>query len=440
MSPQQKKHLIKKLVKAEAKRAAAIADRIADLAEPPFREMESAKLLADYLCEHDFDVSFGYRQMPSAFRASWGKGKPVVGMLAEYDALPNCGAKEGTWGHGCGHNLLGTGSTVAAVAARKALEGRKLKGQVVLYGCPAEETLAGKVYMARDGAFADLDAALAWHPGSGNGVNNAGGSALDSIVLEFFGRTAHGASAHGGRSALDGVMLTDVAVNYLREHVTENVRIHMAVLDGGDAPNVVPAYARCWYYVRAKDRAQVDDVRRRLTACARGAAQATETRLKVTLLAGIYNRLPNDAMANAAMENMKLFGPPRATAADVRRASKKGKRAEFGKDVAKGFGTQGRASSDEDTVSWLTPLGRYNVACVPKNVTGHHRDYAMQVKAPFAHRGALRAAEVLAATAFDLCADGKLLGRVRKEFTRRTKGFTFDPLVPKRQRPPIEFP
>ena len=143
------------------------------------------------------------------------------------------------------------------------------------YGCPAEEILAGKIYMARDGAFRDCDAILGWHPGTSTAVGRCGGSALDSLLFEFHGKTAHGAYAHHGRSALDGVMLLDVAANYLREHVPDNVRIHMCILDGGDAPNVVPAYAKAWYYVRATDREQVEDVTERLKACARGAAMAT---------------------------------------------------------------------------------------------------------------------------------------------------------------------
>ena len=147
--------------------------------------------------------------------------------------------------------------------------------------------------MARDGAFRDLDAVLAWHPGSGSGVNNYGGSSLDSLVYEFFGKTSHGASAHNGRSALDGVMLMDVAANYLREHVPENVRIHCVIRDGGDAPNVVPAYAKVWYYVRGKGRAQVDEVRERLTACAEGAARATDTGMKWRRITAVYPRLPN---------------------------------------------------------------------------------------------------------------------------------------------------
>ena len=205
--------------------------------------------------------------------------------------------------------------------------------------------------MARDGAFRDLDAVLAWHPGASSGVSNYGGSSMDSLVYEFAGKTAHGASAHNGRSALDGVMLMDVAANYLREHVPENIRIHCVIRDGGDAPNVVPAYAKVWYYVRGKDRAQVDEVRERLTACAEGSAIATETTMKWHRITAVYPRLSNDTMCEVVRKNLELFGAPRATKADRGRVVELGYKGEFNTAIAKGSGSQGRGSTDEDNVS-----------------------------------------------------------------------------------------
>ena len=275
MDRKAKKKLVRRLVAAEAKAAERLSDAIADLAEPGFAEHGSADALTAHLEEWGFRCERPWRHMPTAFKATWGRGRPAIGMLAEYDALPDRGPNPGDWGHGCGHNLLGAAAAAGGVAAARMLAQRKLPGSIVVWGCPAEETLAGKVYMARDGAFRRQDAILGWHPGSGTAVGRKGGSAMDSLIFEFTGRTAHGASAHNGRSALDGVMLLDVAANYLREHVPENVRIHMCIRDGGGAPNVVPGYAKSWYYVRAKDREQVDDVRGRLAACAKGAAMAT---------------------------------------------------------------------------------------------------------------------------------------------------------------------
>ena len=291
-----KKRLVRAQVRREADAAAKLSDAIADYAELGFREHKSSKALAEYLAKHGFRVKFPWKHLPTAFQATAGKGKPTIGILAEYDALPNCGLEEGAPGHGCSHNLLGVGSAVAAVAAARILKDKRIPGRIVLWGCPAEEPIAGKPFMARDGAFRNQDAVLAWHPGGENQVRRQGGSAVDSVLFEFFGRTAHGAYPVPGRSALDAVMLMDVAVNYLREHLPDNVRIHMCIPDGGDAPNVVPAYASAHYYVRGRNRAEVDGLRKRIAACAKAGAIATETRMKVTLLAGAYvgfqHRLP----------------------------------------------------------------------------------------------------------------------------------------------------
>jgi aminobenzoyl-glutamate utilization protein B len=320
------------------------------------------------------------------------------------------------------------------------LEDLKAPGQIIYYGCPAEETLAGKVYMARDGAFRDLDAVLAWHPGTSSGVSNYGGSSMDSLVYEFFGKTSHGASAHNGRSALDGVMLMDVATNYLREHVPENVRIHCVIRDGGDAPNVVPAYAKVWYYVRGKDRKQVDELRERLTKCAEGAAIATETTMKTHRISAVYPRLPNDVMCEAVRVNLELFGPPRASKKDRERVGALDYQGEFDGKIKKGMGSQGRGSTDEDNVSWLSPLGRFQMVCYTQGTPGHHRDITAQAVMPFADRGILQTAKVFAGSAIDLILNKKVLQEARAEFKKRTKGFTYDPLIPKRQKVPVDPP
>lgn len=435
------KTAITKAVQAQQSRIWQVALDIHRFAEPPFKEVKSSRLLADYLADHGFEVEFPFKKIPTAFRARWGKSGPAIGMLGEYDALPNCGANEGEWGHGCGHNLLGTAPAAGAVAAKQVLEQGGYRGQIIYYGCPAEETLAGKVYMARDGAFRDLDACLAWHPSSDNRANNHGGAALDSLVIEYFGRTAHGASAHHGRSALDGVILLDVAVNYLREHVPENVRIHSVIRNGGDAPNVVPAYAKTWYYVRGKNRAQVDEVRERLLACARGAAEATGTTMKWQRLTAVCERVPNDALCGLIERNLQRFGPPRPTAEDRRLLVEDlGIQSDFSTKVGPRSTAQGRGSTDEDNVSWLAPLGRFQIACFAKNTPGHHRDLAAQVALPFARKGLLQAAKVFAGTAIDLCFHAPLLRKAKAEFQQRMQGRKYDPLIPKKQPVPVEAP
>jgi aminobenzoyl-glutamate utilization protein B len=330
------------------------------------------------------------------------------------------------------------GSAVGAVAAARLLRERGRQGTIVYWGCPAEEALAGKVYMARDGAFRGLDACLTWHPSDRAVVSAAGDAALDSLTFEFYGQTAHGAYAQAGRSALDGAMLTDVAANYLREHVPDNVRIHSVLPDGGRAPNVVPEYAKIWYYVRGKDRAEVEGISRRLILCAKGAATATETKLKVTRLTGVYSRLRNQPLAELVRDNLLLIGPPRPTASDRRRVKALGKKPDFDVVVRKDIPeAPSKASTDQDNVSWLAPLACFGMVCVSKGVRGHNREYAAHSNLPFAHRGMLRAAEVLAAVAWDLYTDAARLRRVRAEFARGVKGFRYDPLIRKGQRPPV---
>ena len=413
-----------------------LARQIHDWAEPPFKEVQSARAVADYLERHDFEVDFAYPKIPTAFRAVRGHGKPVIGILGEYDALPDCGPKKNQWGHGCGHHLLGMGAAAGAVASAELLDETGRKGTIVYYGCPAEEVLAGKAYMARDGAFFDLDVCIGWHPSGGTNPNNVGGSALDSLIVEFFGTTAHGAFAAAGRSALDGAVLFDVAVNYLREHIPENVRIHSIIAHGGKAPNVVPEYAKTWYYIRGKDREQVDDVRRRLLLCAKGAATATETKTRSRRLTSGYSRLPNDALFEVVGDAVREVGPPEVKPADRKRAKSAGLSGEFNLEVGPGPSQPGRASSDQDTVSWIAPFVAFNVVCSPQGTQGHHRQMHEVSGHPFAYRGMMQAAKIFAASIDRLTARPEPMKKIKSEFRRRTKGFEFDPLIPKRQRIP----
>ncbi len=437
MMNKKKRETVRRWAAREKNEAIRLAQSIWELAEPPFHEVESSRVLADYLTARGFKVTRPFRAVPTAFKAEKGSGKPVIGFLGEYDGLPDCGLQPGTYGHGCGHNLLGVGAAVAAVTTAALIDQAGLAGTVQYWGCPAEELLAGKAYMARDGAFRGMDACLCWHPSAGNSVRSAGGAAMDSLMFDFFGRSAHGSNAQHGRSALDAAILTDVAANYLREHLPENMRLHCVLPCGGQAPNVVPAYARAWYYVRGHDRAQVDMATRRLKRCARGAAMATETRVRCSLQTAIYHRLPNQSLAERVLANMNLMEAPRPTGPDIAQLRKLGIDKRYSTRVSPEIGTQpGRASSDEDTVSWLAPLGGARVACVTEGTHGHHRDYTAQTRLPFAWRGMMRAAEILAATGWDLVADRSLLNAVRSEFETATRGFDFDPLIPKTQRPP----
>ena len=419
--------------------AARLADEIGELAEPPLREFESADRLAALLAAHGFRVTRPYRKMPTAFKAVRGAGTPAIGVLAEYDALPDCGEKPGQWGHGCGHNLLGVGAAVAGIAAAEVLEALGKPGRVIVFGCPAEEALHGKVFMAAQGAFRGLDAVVAWHPGGSTLVGGKGGAAMDSLRFRFRGKTAHAAGApHEGRSALDAALLTDVAVNFLREHVKENARIHSVISDGGAAPNVVPDRAEIWYYLRGCDRKQVDDIRRRVCLCARGAATATETRWRMVVETSITERIPNDAIAGLMDELLRRHGGPKFTDAENRQARKLFGGEGYRSGVKEPQQEAGRASSDEDNVSWFAPLGRISVACVPDGVTGHHRSYARACRLPAARKGMFVAAEVMAMTAVELAINAPLRRKAKEEFRKNRAGRKYDLPIPD-VAPPVVY-
>ncbi len=246
-----------------------LAKKIWDNPETAFNEVKACQWTAEVLKDAGFEVEIGYVGMPTAIRATWGKGHPVIGFLGEYDALPGLSQKVGTEkepvtpgapGQGCGHNLLGVACLGAALGMKAELEATGKEGTVVFYGCPAEEVLTGKAFMAREGAFTDLDAAFSWHGATTNHVTLGTMTGLNSAVFHFHGITAHaGGDPHNGRSALDAVELMNVGANYLREHVTSDVRIHYVIKEGGTAPNIVPDNASVWYYVRAMSREAVED-------------------------------------------------------------------------------------------------------------------------------------------------------------------------------------
>jgi len=419
--------------------AEATARAIGKLAELPLSEVRSAGLLREALREHGFAIDREFPQLPTAFVASAGSGGPVIGLLAEYDALPDCGPGGRGSGHGCGHNLLGAASAYAAIATAQVLREAGLPGTVRLYGCPAEETLVGKVYMARDGAFDDLDACLAWHPGGSNKADVGGGTAMDSLTYEFFGKTAHAASnPHEARSALDAIEIMNVAVNFLREHVPANVRMHYVIMDGGKAPNVVPAYARSWYFIRGADRDQVSQVSARVDKCAKAAALATETRMKRTVLTACYNRLANDAIAGALDRNLRHVGAPDFDQADAEAARALGASGEFDGEISEIGKTQGAGSSDEANVSWIAPLAVLIVTCFSQGTPGHHYLSHYEALAPAAMKGLAVATQTLALTALDLVVDAGLLQAAKDEFLKKTEGRPYDPVVPARQRPPVQ--
>jgi aminobenzoyl-glutamate utilization protein B len=433
----------------------AIATALWEYAETGLEEHRSAALLADTLEGEGFRVERGVAGMPTAFVAEWGRGHPIVGVLAEYDALPGLGnapvsSKEPRidghpHGHGCGHNVFGAGSVGAAIALKRAAESQGLKGTIRLYGTPAEETLVGKVYMARDGLFDDLDVALDWHPVFLTRVNNESSMAMNNFAVEFYGRAAHGARPWHGRSALDAVELMNHGVNLMREHIEPTARIHYVVSDGGQAPNVVPDYARVWYYVRDSNREKVERNYAWMLEIAAGAAQATQTRHEVSLLTGVHSVLLNRPLQEAAQANLELVGPPRYT--DEEQEFARSLQRELGiealgistrvEPLADEPGPPGDGSTDVAEVSRITPTLRMVVALGGEELPWHSWASSASAGTPGAAKAAHVAARVLALTGVDVLTDPGLVERARAEFVEKTGGRRYRSPLPKGQAPPL---
>src|SRR3954469_12078812 len=278
-----------------------LSDKIWGYAETALREHRSSKLLADYAEQQGFTVTRGVSGMPTAFIARFGSGKPVIGIMGEYDALPGVSQKaipeksplvEGAAGHGCGHNLFGAASLGAALAIKEQIAAGKLKGTIVFYGTPAEEAVGGKTYMARDGVFNEVDAMFAWHPGDESMADATTSQAMVDLMVEFKGQAAHAASdPWNGRSALDGAMAFGQGVEMMREHMKPSSRVHYVIVDGGDVPNVIPEHAKVWIWARDQKRAEVDDLYARIRKIAEGAALMTGTQSVVRLQGGDWEML-----------------------------------------------------------------------------------------------------------------------------------------------------
>ncbi len=311
-----------------------LSQRIWNYAEPGLREVESSKAIAAYLESEGFRVQLGVGTIPTAIMAEYGSGHPVIAYLGEYDALPRLNQVvtdhkqlqypdcPDHYGHGCGHNNLGVGAVGAAIMLKEAIAAGDVKGTVRFYGCPAEETLVGKVFMVRDGAFKDVDCAMTWHSHAYNGAWGACYTCLNSAKFHFHGKSAHAAGhPFDGRSALDAVELMNISANYMREHVKFDVRIHYATICN-TVPNVVPDECSVWYYVRAPKRKDVDEVYNWLVDCAKGAALMTQTKFDIEFLTGCSEVMPNDVLERVMLEAYKDTGAPKFTPEDYAFAKK----------------------------------------------------------------------------------------------------------------------
>ncbi len=427
-----------------------------DYAEIALEESRSATYLSGILEDEGFSVERGVAGMPTAFVASWGSGTPILGVLAEYDALPNIGNAarpertprddDHVHGHGCGHNLFGAASVAGAIAIKRMMEEHGTSGTVRLYGTPAEETVVGKVYMAREGVFDDLDAAIVWHPGQATGVSNSRAQALNNFEVTFRGQAAHGAAdPWNGRSALDAVELMNHGVNMMREHIEPSARIHYVIPNAGEAPNVVPEYARVWYYVRDTTRTAVEENYAWILDIAQGAARMTRTEHESYLITGVQTYTLIRPLQEAMQENLERVGPPEFNAEDQR----------FARELQRFIGVEetglndtinaladvplaaGGGSSDVADVSFITPTVEFSVTTAAEHIPWHSWATSASHGTTGAVRGAQVAARALALMGAELILDGELREAARAAHREATGGRPYVSPLPDDQPPPI---
>ena len=449
----------------------SISDQIWERPEVAMDEMFACDLQAQTMEADGFRITRNVGDQPSAFSAEWGEGKPIIGFLGEYDALPGLSQKSQATkdpvvaeapGHGCGHNLLGTAAMAAAMAVKAWMKETGQPGTVRYYGCPAEETITGKVYMARAGAYDDLDAAITWHPWGTTTVSLGSSLAVDNLRFKFFGKTAHAASQPDqGRSALDAVELMNNGVNYLREHVIEKARIHYVITNGGGAPNVVPEEAEVWYFVRAPERDQVEEITARVRKIAEGATLMTETTVEEHFQAGAYNVLPNRALADLALGLLRELGPLEFTAEEQ----------QYAQTIVEGYpagtretslramemplrlletplnseildpideGKVGAGSTDVGDVSWVVPTVQLMAAVWVPGTPAHSWQAVAAGGMSIGTKGMMVAAKAMALTAVELLATPSEIAKAKAEFATRVGDFRYASKVGDR-KPPLDY-
>lgn len=437
-----------------------ISDSIWGFAELGMQEFRSSALLIRTLGEAGFNVEKGVAGMPTCFVATWGSGKPVIGILGEYDALPMLSQKalcpvqspivKGAPGHGCGHNMMGTAGIAAAIAVKRSMELNNISGTVRFYGSPAEETLISRPYMVREGLFKDVDAIIDNHA-AGELATEYGvtGNAVMSVVFTFRGKTAHAAAAPwSGRSALDGVELMNVSTNYLREHLFTTHRMHYIITEGGESPNVVPDKASVWYYMRETDD-RLEDMYKRVLDCAKGAALASGTKLdSVVIISAVHQKHASKGMAEVIQKNLELIGMPAWT--EKENAFARSLQKEMGSEQ-KGYSTKitplkvptespgGGASTDVGEVSLIAPTATVNFPGIVPGVIGHHWSTVTSGYGEAAWKGLNTGAKVIAATALDLITRPVLLDSIRLEFAEYSKNHPYKSFLPAGNKPPLDL-
>ncbi|MBD8025159.1 amidohydrolase [Ureibacillus sp. Re31] len=448
-----------------------LSDRIWEIPETRFKEKESVKVLTTYLEQIGFQIEMGVGGIDTAFVAKYGTEGPVIGILGEYDALPGLSQKaaspvrepliDGGNGHGCGHNLLGTAGIGAVVVLKDLIDKGEVVGRIHYFGCPAEEGGSGKTFMVREGVFNHVDVALTWHPNSFTSVFNFSSLANYQVYFEFEGIASHAAnSPHLGRSALDAVELMNVGVNYLREHISKDAKVHYAITNsGGMSPNVVQAEAEVLYLIRANTIQEVDDIYKRIVKIAEGAALMTETKVKIKFDKACSNYIPNDTINRIIYKKLQLVGLPTYNKDELQYATKMAETislAEFSSALEeiktmseKSLAVNGKGresvfypevvpyqqskatmagSTDVADVSWVVPTAQFFATCFVLGTPLHSWQLVSQGKTGLAHKGMIYASKVLALTALELLQNPSLIEQAKKELRDEVKDTYINPI------------
>ncbi len=434
----------------------SLSDSIWKFAETALEEYQSAEVLSNYAEQQGFLVERNIAGLPTAFIATYGAGKPIIGILGEYDALPGLSQKtiptkeplhEGEAGHGCGHNLLGVGSFGAALAVKELIEQGKLKGTIRFYGTPAEETLGGKTYIAREGLFNDLDVCLDWHPSTSIEANAQSKQAMIDFRVKFIGKAAHAAvDPWNGISAVDAMELYTTGINYLREHVRPTVRIHYLMENTGGVVNVVPDKAMIWTRVRDSHREGMYTVYERIQKIAEGAALMTGAEYSVELVSGMYELLVNRSGAAALQKNLDALGPINYSRQEIEFAKEVQREAQKNTNGLNGKINQLRAtekeplggSSDVGDVSWNVPEITLYATTAPTGVPWHSWAVVACGGMSIGHKGMLFASKALGMTMVDLFKNPDLVDSIRKEFEERKGDVVYKAILPDGPPPILE--
>ena len=434
-------------VEKHEKELTSISDNIWSYAELSLAEHQSSKALSDYAEKNGFKVERGVAGMPTAIVATYGSGRPRIGILGEFDANAGISQKKqptkeariaGAPGHGCGHNLFGTGSLGAAIAIKELMEQKKLKGTIVFFGTPAEETIFGKTYMARAGLFNDLDICMDWHPGDNLEASTQSSKALVDFRVKYYGKAAHASSdPWNGFSAVDGLELYTTGMNYYREHIRPTARIHYHIETAGDVVNVVPEHAQIWTRVRENDRENLNVVYERVKKIAEGAAMMAEVDYSIELISGIYEIQPNRTGAAALLKNMELLGPIDYSKDELKYAKtiqRETGKPEEGMDadiepLRETLPAQG-GSTDVGDVSQIVPVVRARVSAAPKDVPWHSWAVVACTGMSIGHKGMFFAAKSLSMTMVDLFENPQLVKEIKAEFKKRKGDKVYKAMIP----------